>query len=41
MWLVVGELYLQDGVKDHNGEDCVVVIEVVGRSCLFIYVELL
>jgi hypothetical protein len=30
----VGELYFQDGVIDFTGEDCVVVVEVVVRSCL-------
>jgi hypothetical protein len=35
----VGELYFQDGVKDLIGEECVVVVEVVVRSCLFVNVE--
>jgi hypothetical protein len=36
---VVGELYFLDGVKDLIGEDCVVVVVVIVRSCLFLYVE--
>jgi hypothetical protein len=32
-------LYFQDCVKDLIGEDCVVVVVVVVRSCLFMDIE--